>query len=82
MPTSWALLPSTLEPGPPVPAHISAWDLLPGWSPMSRSSQERLQEQLGNRAGNTQPLPRPQPYEGSHKQERVKGLGLVAFDED
>jgi hypothetical protein len=49
---------------------------------MSRSSQERLQEQLGNRAGNTQPLPRPQPYEGSHKQERVKGLGLVAFDED
>lgn len=81
-----ALPPTTPEPGSALSPLFSCWllepaltspgVLLPGPSPGSGSGEESLLEQLGNKAGN------PQPCGEGDKQERVKGLGLVAFDGD
>lgn len=60
----------------PAPALTFPGVFLPGQSLRSRRRQESLPEQLGYRAGN----PQPSPLGEGDKQERVKGLGPVAFD--
>lgn len=82
---SWLCLPRPQSQGQHCLRLSPAWLLesvltspgvLPGPSPGSGSGEESLLEQLGNKAGN------PQPCGEGDKQERVKGLGLVAFDGD